>query len=254
MEDALSVIERWLAHPRAQVVNPGERHAEVLGRLLRSAGAAGNLTTDAHLAALAIEQGATLVSFDRDFARLKVCAGRRPSLTDWRASARCGPVCLRPCAPASVAPADFLRLILTRPGKSFTVCSIAAGAGTCGRGAAPEGGGCNAAAAARTRGLFWAAAGSRRPGDFFRVTASPRAGATRSAESHARKTWRNARKGSKWTGNGKARSGQREAAGRALAATSPRLFWGRGRAYQRCCASGQPRAGAAPSAKSEKSA
>ncbi len=71
VEDALSVIERWLAHPRAQVVNPGERHAEVLGRLLRSAGAAGNLTTDAHLAALAIEQGATLVSFDRDFARFE---------------------------------------------------------------------------------------------------------------------------------------------------------------------------------------
>ncbi len=69
VEDALSVIERWLAHPRAQVVNPGERHAEVLGRLLRSAGAAGSLTTDAHLAALAIVRGATLVSFNRDFPR-----------------------------------------------------------------------------------------------------------------------------------------------------------------------------------------
>jgi hypothetical protein len=71
VEDALAVVERWLAHPRAQIVNPSERHADVLGRLLRSAGAAGNLTTDAHLAALAIEQGATLVSFDRDFARFE---------------------------------------------------------------------------------------------------------------------------------------------------------------------------------------
>ena len=71
VEDALAVIKRWLAYPRAVVVNPGERRAEVPGRLLRPAGAAGNLTTDAHLAALAIEQGAILVSFDRDFARFE---------------------------------------------------------------------------------------------------------------------------------------------------------------------------------------
>lgn len=71
VEDALRVIENWLRQPRAQVVHPGEQHAGVLGRLLRSAGTAGNLTTDAHLAALAIEHGATIVSFDRDFARFE---------------------------------------------------------------------------------------------------------------------------------------------------------------------------------------
>ena len=69
VEDALRVVEHWLGHPRAHVAHPGERHAEILGRLLRSAGTAGNLTTDAHLAALAIEHGATVLSFDRDFAR-----------------------------------------------------------------------------------------------------------------------------------------------------------------------------------------
>lgn len=69
VDDALSVVDHWLGHPRAVVVHPGERHAETLGRLLKSAGTAGNLTTDAHLAALAIENGATVVSFDRDFAR-----------------------------------------------------------------------------------------------------------------------------------------------------------------------------------------
>jgi toxin-antitoxin system PIN domain toxin len=68
-DDALLVITHWLGHPQAQVVHPGEQHPEILGRLLRSAGTAGNLTTDAHLAALAIEHGATIVSFDRDFAR-----------------------------------------------------------------------------------------------------------------------------------------------------------------------------------------
>ena len=71
IEDALRVIERWLGHPKAQAVHPGERHSQILGRLLKSSGTAGNLTTDAHLAALAIEHGATVLSFDRDFARFE---------------------------------------------------------------------------------------------------------------------------------------------------------------------------------------
>jgi uncharacterized protein len=71
VEDALRGIERWLGHPRAQVVHPGEQHHAILGGLLKSAGTAGNLTTDAHLAALAIEHGATVISFDRDFARFE---------------------------------------------------------------------------------------------------------------------------------------------------------------------------------------
>jgi toxin-antitoxin system PIN domain toxin len=78
VEDALRVVEHWLAHPQAQVVHPGERHAELLGRLLRSAGTAGNLTTDAHLAALALEHGATILTFDRDFARFEGVRWRRP--------------------------------------------------------------------------------------------------------------------------------------------------------------------------------
>lgn len=49
--------------------SPTDRHEQLLGRLLIAAGSAGNLTTDAHLAALAIEHGATLASFDRDFER-----------------------------------------------------------------------------------------------------------------------------------------------------------------------------------------
>lgn len=59
----------WLDHPRVQVLLPTQQHADLLGGLLATAGTADNLTTDAHLAALAIEHGATLVSFDRDFDR-----------------------------------------------------------------------------------------------------------------------------------------------------------------------------------------
>jgi toxin-antitoxin system PIN domain toxin len=69
VDEALQVIERWLGHPQAHMIHPGERHLQILGTLLRSAGTAGNLTTDAHLAGLAIEHGATIVTFDRDFAR-----------------------------------------------------------------------------------------------------------------------------------------------------------------------------------------
>ena len=45
------------------------RHASVLRELLEPLGTAGNLTTDAHVAALAIEHGAELCSTDRDFSR-----------------------------------------------------------------------------------------------------------------------------------------------------------------------------------------
>jgi len=69
VDEALRVIDGWLSHPAAVVLHPGPRHAALLGALLLGAGTAGNLTTDAHLAAIAIEHGATLVSFDRDFAR-----------------------------------------------------------------------------------------------------------------------------------------------------------------------------------------
>lgn len=71
VDDALRVVEHWIGHPRAQVIHPGEGHVQIVGRLLRAAGTAGNLTTDAHLAALAIEHGATILTFDRDFARFE---------------------------------------------------------------------------------------------------------------------------------------------------------------------------------------
>ena len=51
------------------ILDPGARHAEILFGLLESLGTAGNLTTDAHLAALAIEHQAELHSTDADFSR-----------------------------------------------------------------------------------------------------------------------------------------------------------------------------------------
>ena len=66
---ALDVVDEWLAQPVATVVHPTDRHPAVLRDLLTPLGTAGNLTSDAHLAALAIEHGATLYSADNDFSR-----------------------------------------------------------------------------------------------------------------------------------------------------------------------------------------
>lgn len=66
---ALKLAQSWLDQPCATVVNPTDRHAAVMHDLLVPLGTAGNLTTDAHLAALAIEHGATLCSCDTDFQR-----------------------------------------------------------------------------------------------------------------------------------------------------------------------------------------
>lgn len=67
--EALDHVDAWLAQPCATVLHPGVQHATLLRQLLDPFGTAGNLTTDAHLAALAIEHGAELCSADADFSR-----------------------------------------------------------------------------------------------------------------------------------------------------------------------------------------
>ncbi len=69
VEQACERIDTWLNQPSCRLVVEDDDHWLHLGRLIRQTGAAGNLTTDAHLAALAISHGATLVSCDTDFAR-----------------------------------------------------------------------------------------------------------------------------------------------------------------------------------------
>ena len=59
----------WLAQSQGSILQPGDLHSEILFGLLDEIGTAGNLTTDAHLAALAIEHEAELHSIDSDFER-----------------------------------------------------------------------------------------------------------------------------------------------------------------------------------------
>ena len=78
VDTAFHLVARWLEQPPATVVHPGPRHLQVLRELLRPLGTAGNLTSDAHLAALAIEHRAELCSSDTDFARFPGLAWRNP--------------------------------------------------------------------------------------------------------------------------------------------------------------------------------
>ncbi len=66
---ACAVVDGWLARPNVITPEPGTEHWRILRALLGAAGTAGNLTTDAHLAALALEHDAELCSTDADFAR-----------------------------------------------------------------------------------------------------------------------------------------------------------------------------------------
>jgi Predicted nucleic acid-binding protein, contains PIN domain len=69
VDRALGLVEKWLRRPNVQLLLPGPRHLEIAFGLLRGLGAAGNLTTDVQIAALAIEHQAELHSNDVDFER-----------------------------------------------------------------------------------------------------------------------------------------------------------------------------------------
>jgi predicted nucleic acid-binding protein len=66
---ALAYVQAWPEQPGVDTVTPGEHHWPILRRLFEATGAAGNLTADAHIAAMALEGGVAVYSCDRDFAR-----------------------------------------------------------------------------------------------------------------------------------------------------------------------------------------
>ena len=75
---AVAHVHSWLERANVEVLDPGPRHLDLLGRLLGSLRVAGNLTTDAHLAALAIEHQCELHSNDGDFGRFSGLRWRNP--------------------------------------------------------------------------------------------------------------------------------------------------------------------------------
>jgi uncharacterized protein len=71
ISQVIQIIDQWLEQPCIRVIRPGERHWVILKGLLSALDVGGNLVTDAHLAALAIEHDCELHSTDADFARFE---------------------------------------------------------------------------------------------------------------------------------------------------------------------------------------
>ena len=69
LPEATAIVTGWFERPTVTLLNPGERHWEILREMMTKGQVRGPLVTDAHLAALAIEHGCSLATADRDFAR-----------------------------------------------------------------------------------------------------------------------------------------------------------------------------------------
>jgi len=77
-EAALEVVDEWLGLAPSRIIVPTDRHWFILQEFLMPLGTAANLTSDAHLAALAIEHGARLFSTDNDFSRFPTLRWTNP--------------------------------------------------------------------------------------------------------------------------------------------------------------------------------
>lgn len=78
VEQATAIVDSWLERHQVLLLDPADEHWRVLRDMLIEAGTAGNLTADAHLAALAMEHDAELCSTDGDFARFRRVRWRNP--------------------------------------------------------------------------------------------------------------------------------------------------------------------------------
>jgi len=78
LAEADTVVQGWLAQPCVRFLRPGSRHLREVLDLLGSVGTAGNLTTDAQIAAAAAEHGGTVHTTDSDFARFTGIAWTNP--------------------------------------------------------------------------------------------------------------------------------------------------------------------------------
>lgn len=78
VRDAMTTVREWTEQPPSLIVETTPRHLELVSGLLLTAGTGGNLVSDAHLAALALEHDATVVTHDTDFARFTGLRWRLP--------------------------------------------------------------------------------------------------------------------------------------------------------------------------------
>ena len=69
--EAVEHVRTWQAQPVVHILEPRADHVAQVLKLLETLGTAGNLVTDAQLAALALEHGAVLHTADADFLRFR---------------------------------------------------------------------------------------------------------------------------------------------------------------------------------------
>jgi len=78
IEKSVARVQSWMNQPCVRLIQPTKRHWEILQQLLVDSQAGANLTSDAHLAALAIEHDCELFSTDADFARFPKLKWQNP--------------------------------------------------------------------------------------------------------------------------------------------------------------------------------
>ena len=78
LRESIERVQSWLEQPCIRILTPTEQHWILFKQMLRAGNATGNLVSDAHLAALAVEHNSTLASTDADFARFRGLRWRNP--------------------------------------------------------------------------------------------------------------------------------------------------------------------------------
>ncbi|MBC8452459.1 MAG: type II toxin-antitoxin system VapC family toxin [Spirochaetes bacterium] len=68
-DQTIEIIDQWLTHPLVRIPNPEHHHWFLMKELVLESGTAGNLTSDIHLAAIAMQSRAKLYTLDADFSR-----------------------------------------------------------------------------------------------------------------------------------------------------------------------------------------
>jgi toxin-antitoxin system PIN domain toxin len=78
VEQAVEIVEEWLAQPNVRILAPGDEHWSMLKRMMVEGRALGPLVSDAELVALTVEYGGVLYTADRDFARFPGLRWKNP--------------------------------------------------------------------------------------------------------------------------------------------------------------------------------
>lgn len=79
VDEAMDIVDAWLTRPTVVVPEPDHRHSARMRDLLVATGTGGNLVNDAHLAALALQHRASVISYDNDFDRFPGVRWERPA-------------------------------------------------------------------------------------------------------------------------------------------------------------------------------